>query len=262
VKDFSEDKVENDFENIVFQFIENEREGKPLNWNTSRPFVSKDKTGKPTGNGFIKYISLESFKDKLQDVLLDSNLKDEVIEDYRNIFIDNALLINDVNTIYKELTNELATPPYNGTLQSQYNYAYTKLAVKELIRFKVFLNTIDFKNEPQSIKTLENHFHNITDFDSFIKDIEKAFQNEKGKTFVGVAKILKENDVLVIQDREIKPFLDCFKKSTNLKIPSNSYFGRKLKELEGIEKKDMIEPLEKPIKTKLDPIINKYKSGS
>lgn len=111
------------------------------------------------------------------------------------------------------------------------------------------------ENNHQSIKTLEDHFHNITDFDSFINDIEKAFQNEKGKTFVGVVKILQENDVLVIQDRKVKPFLGCLKKSTNLKIPSDSYFSRELK-------KHSDETFEEPIRSKLDPIIDKYKMSS
>jgi len=274
VKDFSEDKVENDFENIVFQFIENEREGKPLNWNTNKPFVSKDKNGKPTGNGFIKYISLEDFKEKLAGDLSNPRLNHgEIITYYRKTYIEKALKIDNVNDLYKELINHPDTVQ-NAKSQSRYSYTYTKLAVKEIIIFEDFLNTIDLKNEPQpkpdkkkennhqSIKTLEGHFHNITDFDSFINDIEKAFQNEEGKTFVGVVKILQENDVLVIQDRKVKPFLGCLKKSTNLKIPSDSYFSRILKELKGIENKKMIEPFENPIKTKLDPIIRKYKSGS
>lgn len=180
IKDFSEDKVKNDFENIVFQFIENEREGKPLNWNHSRPFVSKDKTGKPTGNGFIKYIPLQIFKEKLAgDLSKPMAEQKDVIQYYRKTYIEKALKIDNVNDIYKKLTTGQPDTTYKATLKSRYNHAHAILAVRELIRFDNYLNEMEGKTQPQQneISDIENVFDHVD-----ISKVYNYFNKELVKT--------------------------------------------------------------------------------
>lgn len=183
IKDQSPGKVKNNFDDIVLQYIKKERQGKPLNWERSKPFISKDKTGKPTGNGFIRYISLEDFKEKLaQDLSNPMAKRKDVIEHYRKNHIGKAVHVNEVNNIYRKIKAGQLDAPYNSTLQSKYNYSYTKLSVIELIHFEQYLDGIGTEDAADSaiLKTLPDNelkkIFNVSKLDSFNK-LEQRLYN-------------------------------------------------------------------------------------
>lgn len=239
---------------------------------------NNDKTPKfKDFSSFLDYCKEEAKSTTLDDIRKDNSEGYRILQTRKNQ-LDGAIFQSDINEVKDFAEN--ATRNFQRYLSNIFtggNYhkgkvpkllIYAKMHTEYLNLYNEALNkNINGSQEDNSIlpkkkvkkeKRLEDYFQNITDFDSFINEIEDSFHNEDGKLLVGVIKLLINEDILIIQDRELNPFHKCWKESTTkLKIASSSYYSRILKDERNFDKKFL-----DPINSKLNPIISKHKISS
>jgi sugar-specific transcriptional regulator TrmB len=79
------------------------------------------------------------------------------------------------------------------------------------------------------------------------------FPTEKGKSIKAMIKILQENDIIIIPDRQFKEFYNSLK--NDFKRDIGSYTS-----INDIKDSNFDNPYLDPFKKKLSPLITKYKS--
>lgn len=104
------------------------------------------------------------------------------------------------------------------------------------------------KDKPE--KSLHHFFNKIKDIDSFINELKTTFPIEKGQKIRVIIDSLKDEEILLIGERE---FADFYRKlKENFKRNIGTYPSIK-------DVKDIPEPITKEINNKLNPLIIKHK---
>ena len=125
-----------------------------------------------------------------------------------------------------------------------------------LFNIKYILNISpqeDIKNPDVVEKKLSDFIENVEKKQNLIEDLKKMFPTEKGKSIKAMIKILQENGIIIIPDRQFKEFYNSLK--NDFKRDIGSYTS-----INDIKDSNFDNPYLDPFKKKLTPLIAKYKS--
>jgi len=123
---------------------------------------------------------------------------------------------------------------------------------------KLSLKKKNISEEQKPIKSLSDFIFNVNDKDSFIEDLLKTFNTEKGISFRILIELLKDENIILIPDREFNKFYNCLKETFNHNIGSYESINDSYKHTEK-EKAYQINRID-IINLKLNPLITKHKT--
>ncbi|MDA9342270.1 hypothetical protein N9Q84_04770, partial [Flavobacteriaceae bacterium] len=126
---------------------------------------------------------------------------------------------------------------------------------KILFNIKNILNISQLENIKKPVvvkKKLSDFIENVGEKQNLIEDLKKKFPTEKGKGIKAMIKILQENDIIIIPDRQFKKFYTSLKNDFERDIGSYT-------SINDVKDTDFDNTYLNNFKKRLTPLITKYK---
>ena len=158
-------------------------------------------------------------------------------------------------SVYKRYNIDSFSPKDISIFKEIWLFDFVENLKKILFNIKNILNISQLENIKKPVvvkKKLSDFIENVGEKQNLIEDLKKKFPTEKGKGIKAMIKILQENDIIIIPDRQFKEFYTSLK--NDFKGDIGSYTS-----INDVKDTDFDNTYLNNFKKKLTPLITKYK---